>query len=240
MIHDRTPATLDGMTTTKDAMGTTASPLPLDRSATQRSGTAGLVAGPLFVGIIIVTTILEWDYLHDQWGWDAVNLRYEGAAYPSGLSTGPFGFLQIANFFVTGCLVLLLTAGLVPTLRAGASRIVTRVGLTVMGLALIASSAPTDFHYRPTTSVDPTTWHGWVHGVAFYLLMLGSLIASIAAARAMRRTPAWRSWALPTLVPAVAILVGFFLPAPWAIYVIILGIFGWVSLTGLRLRRLTA
>lgn len=224
-------------TKTGDTTHLTTAPVPADRASAWRSGTAGLIVGPLFVGLIVITTALEWTYMHEQWGWSAVSHHYQGA-YPSGLSTGPWGFLMMANFFVAGCLVLTFTPGLVATMAKGASRVVLRIALTVMGVALLLSTAKTDFHYRPTTDVSPTTWHGWVHNIAFYLLILGSLTASTAGARAMRRTPAWRPWSLPTLLPALAIVAGLALPAPWSIYVMISTIFGWLTLTGLRLRHL--
>ncbi len=67
--------------------------------------------------MIVITTALEWHYMHDQWGW---RLSEEtDAAYPSGLATGPVGFLQIANFALTGLLVLVFGQGLVRTLRPG-------------------------------------------------------------------------------------------------------------------------
>lgn len=204
----------------------------------RRAGLAGVTAGFLFPSMIVITTALEWDYMHDQWGW--LLSKETNAAYPSGLATGPVGFLQIGNFAVTGLLVLVFGHGLARSLRPGASRALTRIGFAVMGAALLGSAFPTDFVYRPDTMGTPTSWHGWVHGVSFYVLMLSVLVSMIAFAVNARRAPDWRGWALPTLgVPAV-LLGSIFgvIPPPWGFYLLILVWLAWIGLAGRRLRAL--
>lgn len=205
----------------------------------RRAGLAGLVAGILFPTLIVVTTALEWRYMHEQWGWKLTEETQ--AAYPSGLSTGPWGFLQIANFTVTGLLVLLFAHGVVTTLRSGWSRRITRMALTVMGLALVASAFPTDFFYRPGAEHSPVSWHGWIHGIAFYVLMLlGVLPSTIAFARAAHRTAVWRGWAVPTLVVPLVLFASLFgvVPPPWGFYLLLVVWLGWIGAAGARLRRL--
>ena len=201
-------------------------------------GTAGLVAGPLFIGLIVLTTIIEWRWMHEN-GWSAVHDSTGSPGFPSGLATGPQGILQTANFFLTGCLVLAFGAGLVPTLVRGASRVVFRVAITLIGIALLLSSFTTDFSgYVPNTDPGPTTWHGWIHDIAFYVVMFSALAAGVSGARAMWRTPAWRRWSMTALVLVALIPLLIVLPTPWAIYVVLTLMFTWVSLTGLWLRRL--
>jgi hypothetical protein len=224
------------MTTTGDHVSTTTT---ADQAYLRRAGLAGRVAGILFPTMIVVTTAFEWHYMHDQWGWRLT--KESQAAYPSGLSTGPLGFLQIANFAVTGLLVLVLGLGLVRTLERGASRIVTRFGFGIMGLALMTSAFPTDFFYRPMADHAPVSWHGWIHDVSFYVLMLlGVLPSTIAFAISARRTPHWRRWALPTLLVPAALFASLFgvVPAPWGFYLLILVWMGWIAAAGHRLRRL--
>ena len=210
-----------------------------DPAYLRRAGLAGAVAGILFPTVVVVTTALEWHYMHDQWGWRLT--KETQAAYPSGLSTGPLGFLQIANFAVTGVLVLVFGLGLARTLERGASRVVTRVGLALLGLALMTSAFPTDFFYRPLTDHSPVSWHGWIHDVSFYVVMLlGVLPSTIAFALNARRSPVWRRWALPTLVVPLTLFASLFgvIPAPWGFYLLLLALFVWIGLTGNRLRRL--
>lgn len=224
------------MTTTGAHLSTTTATSGL--TTPRHAGLAGVVAGILFPSLIVVTTALEWHYMHDRWGWRLTEETQ--AAYPSGLSTGPWGFLQIANFAVTGLLVLVFGQGLANTLRPGASRVVARVGLAIMGLALVASAFPTDFFYRPTADHAPVTWHGWVHNIAFYVLMLlGVLPSTIAFAVNARRSPVWRRYALPTLVVPLVLFAMILntIPAPWAFYVLVLVWFGWIGLTGAHLRK---
>ena len=224
------------MTTMGDHVSTTTTS---DPAYLRRAGLAGTVAGILFPAVIVVTTALEWHYMHDQWGWRLT--KETQAAYPSGLSTGPLGFLQITNFAVTGFLVLVFGQGLVRTLERGASRVVTRVGLTIMGAALMTSAFPTDFFYRPAADHAPVSWHGWIHGVSFYVLMLlGVLPSTIAFAINARRSRTWRRWALPTLLVPATLFASMFgvVPAPWGFYLLIVVWMGWVAATGLRLRRL--
>lgn len=178
--------------------------------------------------------------MHDQWGWSLT--ENSDAPYPSGLATGPLGFLQIANFALTGALVLVFGQGLVGTLRRGASRGVARVGFAGMGVALMTSAFPTDFFHRLHGDAMPTSWHGWIHGMSFFALMLSVLVAMIAFAFNARRSTVWRRWTLPTLVVPV-LLVGAFLgmlPNSWAFYLFILVLFAWMGLAGRHLRGLTA
>lgn len=224
------------MTTMRDHVSTSTT---ADPAYLRRAGLAGIVAGILFPTMIVVTTALEWHYMHDQWGWRLT--KESQAAYPSGLSTGPLGFLQIANFAATGLLVLVFGHGLVRTLERGASRTVTRLGLAIMGLALMTSAFPTDFFYRPVSDHAPVSWHGWIHDLSFYVLMLlGVLPSTIAFAISARRSPHWRRWALPTLLVPAALFASLFgvVPAPWGFYLLILVWMGWIAAAGLRLGRL--
>ncbi len=208
-------------------------------TANRRAGLAGIGAAVLFPTLIVLGTALQWDYMHQQWGW---RLTEETAVpFPSGLATGPWGFLQITNFAVTGLLVLVFGQVLASSLRVGHARHVTRFGMGVMGVALMASTFPTDFVYRPAASPPPETWHGMIHTIAFFVLMLlGVLPGTIGFALGARRTRAWSGWALPTLlVPLVlvAMIVGL-IPDPWGFYLLIVAWFGWMGLAGAKLRRL--
>ena len=227
---------MSAMTTIGDHVSTTTATSGL--TTPRRAGLAGIVAGFLFPSMIVITTALEWDYMHDQWGW---SLTGGGdVPYPSGLATGPYGFLQIANFAVTGLLVLVFGQGLVDTLRPGASRVVARVGFAVMGVALVTSAFPTDFFYRIHGSPLPTSWHGWIHGISFFALMLSMLVATIAFAVNARSSSVWRGWALPTLAVPLLLVVALagLVPNSWAFYLLILVWFGWIGLAGARLRTL--
>lgn len=111
-----------------------------------------------------------------------------------------------------------------------------------MGLALLTSAFPTDFFFRPTAAHAPVSWHGWIHDVSFYVLMLlGVLPSTIAFAINARRSQVWRRFALPTLVVPIVLFATVVngIPAPWGFYVLVLAWFGWILLVGRHLRALT-
>jgi hypothetical protein len=50
------------------------------------------------------------------------------------------------------------------------------------------------------TNGNPVTWHGWVHGIAFLLIIATGVLAPLAMALAVRGDPGWR----PIAVVSVA------------------------------------
>ncbi len=86
----------------------------------------------------------------------------------------------------------------------------------------------------------PTSWHGWIHDVSFYVLMLSVLVSTIAFAVNARRSQVWRGWALPTLIVPAVLLGSIFglIPPPWGFYLLILVWLAWIGLAGARLRTL--
>jgi hypothetical protein len=204
------------------------------------AGLAGIAAAFLFPGLIVLTTALEWGWMHDELGWRLTEST--DVPYPSGLANGPVGFLQVANFALTGLLVLLWARGVAETLRPGISRHVAKFGMAVMGVALTTSAFPTDFFAATTADQTPVSWHGWIHNISFYVLMLvGLMPATIAFAVNARRNPVWRRWALPTLLVPCMLVASIFglLPDPYGFYGLIVVWLGWIGLTGTRLRRLS-
>ena len=138
----------------------------------------GLVAGPLFIGSILI----QGKTLHD----------YSSLRHPvSSLSLGPRGWMQIANFAVTGGLSLGFVVGLSHTL---CTQIRTRVGPVLLGGAAIgilgAAAFPTDpvSGYPPGTPDVPArpTALGKVHD------LLSVLVVSVRTRRSVRLRP--RLW----------------------------------------------
>ena len=217
---------------------TTAMTGPRAESQRRAAGLAGIAAAFLFPGLIVLTTALQWDWMHDELGWRLTEST--DTPYPSGLANGPVGFLQVANFALTGLLVLVWGRGMAGTLRVGFSRHVTRFGLVVMGVALMTSAFATDFFPPGTSDQTPVSWHGWIHDGSFVVLMLlGVLPATIGFAINARRNPVLRRWSLPTLVVPLTLVGSLFglLPDPFGFYVLIVVLLGWIGLTGARLRR---
>jgi hypothetical protein len=195
---------------------------------------AGLVAGPFFLAIVLVLTLARRSMLH-HYGWSYT--KSNDVPWPSGLAYGGVGAVQIANFAVTGLLVLAFTYALSRRLRGVAGRLAV-IALCVEGLALFTSSAPADRHMM--LGGNPTTWHGWVHEISFPLVAVPALLAPLLVGIALRRDPQWRSLArLSFVVPLL--LVGAFVAqgavGDVAFTAFLIVVFGWQALVAQRLRR---
>jgi hypothetical protein len=147
---------------------------------------AGALAGPLFVVVSAVQGALR-----------------DGFSFadhpPSALSNGDLGWIQMANFVVTGALVVGAGVALRRTVNGRGSVWGPRL-LTVFGVALVAAGIfPMDAGFgfppgTPTGAPDATSWHGALHGLAFFV-GFGALVAACfvfaSRYRALGR-PAWR------------------------------------------------
>lgn len=145
----------------------------------------GVVAGPLFTGLTLLQTMLRDD--HD--------LREDPVSL---LSLGEFGWVQIANFVVTGLLAVAFAVGL---RRLGQSGWWIPALIAVLGVGLVATGLfVTD---APST---PTTWHGAAHDVASAVAINAGLLATVVFAfrvfGAGRR--GWASYSVGTALAVIA------------------------------------
>lgn len=176
--------------------------------------------------------------------------------FVSTLSLSNQGWMQIANFLICGVFMLCFALGLRQVLRSGKGAVWGPLLLGIFGLSLIiAGLFVTDpsLSYPPGASSSTQTLHGTVHG-ANAPIAFGSLtIAIFVLARRFAKDPAWRGWALYSLITGI-LLVGFFIAclvvaqldqngvlpnSPTGLFeriAIILG-WGWLALVALRLLR---
>ncbi|MGN6612719.1 MAG: DUF998 domain-containing protein [Angustibacter sp.] len=192
---------------------------------------AGLVAGPLFVSVALLLTWLEWDFLHAA-GWRpfADNV----VPYPSYTALGRFGVLQMVSFFLTGACVVAFVQALGRHLhgRLGA---IGRALLTLTGVAIMTSTFPTD-----RVPVTHASWHGVIHAVSFFAVLLTSLLGMLFTGLALRRATGWRRWGtLTAWLPLWQLLcftvIGGLLPGDSGFYLFVLGLFTWVFATARQL-----
>lgn len=127
------------------------------------------------------------------------------------LSLGSLGWLQIANFVVSGILYVLGAAGLRVALRPGPGSTwgPSLIGITGAGL-IIAGLFTTDpgagFPPGAPAAAPSMSWHGALHELGFLLSFGGALAACGVFARryaALRR----RGWMVAALATIVAALV---------------------------------
>ncbi|MFE3455591.1 DUF998 domain-containing protein [Nonomuraea sp. NPDC059194] len=185
----------------------------------------------------------------------ATRADYDPFQHPvSSLALGPYGWMQIANFVITGLLMLLFAIGIHRALHA-AGRPSTwgplLVGTYAIGLigAGVFVTDPVGGYPLDTPAQGVHTWHGMLHDFPFSLLVFAAL--ATACFVFARRFAGWgnRGWAFYSAATGVLIVIGFFLSgqafaqAEGLVEIggllqrltIVVG-WGWLSLLAIRLR----
>ncbi len=143
---------------------------------------AGMVGPVVFAGVLLALTLAQYDFMLGI-GWRP--LGDPSGAWPSGLALGPYGWAQVANFIVSGILLMIFAAGLhfgAPDGRC------PRVGPALL-FAAGAAMALMGFKTDPIQSTGPRTLHNLIHDLAFALLVLALLPAFFFLWRRFRETP---------------------------------------------------
>jgi hypothetical protein len=202
---------------------------PLQQHSTL-AGRAGMLAGPIFITAVVLLTAVEWGFLHRA-GWTV--LGDNKIPYPSYTALGRYGYVQVANFFLTGLLVLALVQGLSAHLHRWSGTL-GRLLLTLAGIAICTSAFRTD--HVP----GPVSWHGAIHAISFVVVVAGSTFGLLFAGLSLRREPGWRSFGTATASLAAWQLLMFtigggVLPGDANFYLFLVGLFGWLFAAGRRL-----
>ncbi|SFB48694.1 Protein of unknown function [Amycolatopsis marina] len=172
--------------------------------STQLLLTCGLIVSMLFVGVILVEGALRAGYepLH---------------RFGSELALGERGWVQIANFVVSGLLVLGFALGLRRVLRDGLGSTAAPALAAVFGICLITGGVfvtdPKPGYPEGSAGTAEPTVHGLIHDanpIPFYL----SLIALICVlARRFATEPGGRPWMWFCVATAIAVPVTFAIAA---------------------------
>jgi hypothetical protein len=189
---------------------------------------AGMVGPVLFGTVLLALTTLEYDFMLGI-GWHPFTDPAD--AWPSGLALGPYASLQVANFVVSGILLMLFAPGLhLGATNERASRIGPGL-LFVAGMAMAMMGFETD----PIRRVGPRTLHGLIHDVAFVLFVVAMLGAVFLLWRRFETDPRWRGHARYTLATGVLAIMFLLLPGV-AYYLFILTLLAWIERTAIRLQ----
>lgn len=199
------PVHLDDDTT---SVGRRPSVPPGGDRTTRRLLACGVVGGPMFVIALLVAGSLRPGYSQ---------LRNLG----SQLSVSDHGWSQIANFVVTGVLMILCAAGMWRALRPGWGSTWGPILIGVGGIALVcagifvtdpAQGYPVGVPPGPTTAAN-STYHGQVHGIAGMIAFVLPSVATVVFARRFTadRAVGGRRWAAYSLLTTT--LVGLFFVA---------------------------
>jgi Protein of unknown function (DUF998) len=204
----------------------------LSRNATRRAGAiAGLVAGPFFWISVGLNSWASIDYLH-RLGWEFVG--GEQVPWPSSLARGPYGWAQVATFVITGLLIVVLAHAVRDQLphRRASSFAVALLGL--LGVALILAAFRVDVPMLSGGS--PATWHGWVHAIAFLLIIAAGVLAPLTMALAVRGDRSWRPIGVVSVAAGALFVV--FLILPWgnaSFLMAVVALFAWIAAVAVRL-----
>jgi Protein of unknown function (DUF998) len=199
---------------------------------TRRLLTAGIVAGPLFVVVWALQA-----FTRDE---------FDPGRHPlSLLSLGDLGWIQIANFVVTGALFVACAVGLRRVLRPGPSgtwgpRLVGAVGAGLIVAGVFVTDAGAGFPAGAPAGAPQMSWHGALHEVGYAVVLLSWTAVCFVFCRRFA-VLGQRGWARACVATAVAALVLSGWP-DWNSFSIRIVIatavqFGFVAAVAARLRR---
>lgn len=172
--------------------------------STSRLLAAGIIAGPFFALVALAHAFL-------REGFSIVR-------HPASLlSLGDSGWIQIANFVVTGILYMLCGIGLSGRLATGPGRTWVPRLFVLFGVALVSGgvfTADPGLGFPPGSPEGPATemsWHGMIHAFAPILGFIALAVALFLLARRFGSLGE-RGWRAATMVVAVAMFVLAALP----------------------------
>ncbi len=157
----------------------------------------GMLAGPLYVVTVLVQAMIRpgFDLLHDD---------------ASLLANGDLGWIQVANFLVTGACVIAFAVGLSRALgKSWAPRLVAVYGLGLIGGGIFAADPMNGFPAgSPAGRPDMISTHGVLHlvfaGIGFLCLVAACIVMARRFASERRR-----GWMVFSIVTGVAFLAAF-------------------------------
>ena len=196
----------------------------------RRAALAGMAGPILFASVLVTLTALQYDFLVGI-GWEP--LRDPSGAWPSGLSLGPYGWVQDLDFAVSGLLLAVFALGLHRGLTGGSRAGPTLLFVAGTAMALLA------FETDPMDRAGPRTLHGSIHDAAFVLFVLALVPALFLLWRRMREDPRWRGHARCTLATALIASACLVLPGV-AYYLFLAAVLAWFEVTAVKLRRTEA
>jgi hypothetical protein len=187
---------------------------------------AGIVGPLLLGGVILLLTIVEYDFMTSI-GW---TLR-RPLDWPSGLALGPYGWIMTLTFFISGVLIIIFALGLRLSLPRTRLASITIWLLILAGIGMIGLISPTD----KTMDRPLRTWHGILHDSSFVVIGLTLMPAMILLGFVFLKDERWKNLAVYTWL-TVALAVPTFWMKFFAIYFFLLAILLWCEVVALRLK----
>jgi uncharacterized protein DUF998 len=182
----------------------TTSANPADHRALRlRNALAGLAAGPVLASAWVIQGLARDGYDFNR--------------HPmSLLALGEYGWIQIANFVVTGVLMLLCAAGFRHSLTRGVGRtwvprLVAAIGVGLITAGIFTADPGSGFPAGAPPGAPTISWHGALHGVGF-VLVVGCWTAACLVLRRRFARSGQRGWAVASVALVVIALLIIGLP----------------------------
>lgn len=138
---------------------------------------AGVAAGPVFLTVALVQAFTR----------EGFDLQRHAL---SQLALGPGGFVQVANFLLTGALLVFASLGVRSALGPGlgavwAPRLVAGFGVGMLLAGVFVADPAYGFPVGTPDGPGQVSWHGALHGLGFAVAMLSWVSACVVLARAL-------------------------------------------------------
>lgn len=194
----------------------------------------GILAGPLFVIVGAVQELTRPGFDYRQ---DALSM----------LSLGDLGWIQIANFILTGLLAIAFAVGIRRALYPGRAGTWGPLLVGAYGVGLVAAGI---FHPDPSFGFPPGapagmpaqfSWHAILHSIAFFVAMPSLIAASFVFARRFGALGqrGWMAYCAATgLLTIVLVAVGSINQGEVAVFTYDIAavlISAWLSMTAVHL-----
>ena len=171
----------------------------IDTQSTRNVLTAGIIAGPFFIVVALLQA-----FTREGFDW----VRHPASM----LSLGDLGWIQIANFVLTGILFIACGKGLRNVLTEGIGRKWVFRLFVLFGIALIMGgvfTADPGLGFPPGAPEGPAkeiSWHGMLHAFAPILGFMSQVAALIILARRFG-SQGQNGWKYSTMIAAVVMFV---------------------------------
>jgi len=167
---------------------------PLAQRITKSLLGYGVIAGPFYILIVVAQELI-------RPGFDPT--RHEASL----LANGTWGWIQIANFVITGAMTIAAAVGVRRAMGAGlAGWLLGVYGLGLVGAGIFVADPSNGFPPGAPPGRGPVSWHGMLHfvcaGVGFVCLTAACFVMAARLARDGERGWAWGSGAVGALFAA--------------------------------------
>jgi hypothetical protein len=194
----------------------------------------GIIAGPFYVAVSLTQALSRNGFRLDTHAWSL-------------LANGASGWIQIANFILTGVMTVAAAVGLRRALTPGRGRtwappLIAAYGVSLIGAGIFRADEAQGFPVG-APDVPDVTWHGMLHfvvgGIGFLCLIAACFVLAGRFAAEGRTGLAWfsRGAAVLFLAAFAGIAGGSHGPTTLAFVAAVVIVWAWFSTTSVHFYR---